>query len=107
MSANVANEKRGTLAVLSMIFGIAGIAIAWAPIVNFLGFLLSIAAIVLGAIEIKKINQGMSNTKGKGMALAGIILGAAAIVLGIVFTVIFGLALGGVLGYFGNWGYWK
>jgi len=107
MNENVDSDKRGTLAVLSLIFGIAGVVIGWVPVVNFLGFLLGIAAIVLGAIEIKKISQGSSSTSGKGIAIAGIILGAVAIVLGIVITVVLGLVLGGVFGYFGNWCYWR
>ena len=106
MNATATEEKRGTLAVIALILGIAGIVIVWIPVVNFLGFLLSVAAIVLGAIEIVRINQGKSSVKGKGFAITGIILGAVAIVLGIVITVVLGLVLG-ALGYFGNlsWGY--
>ena len=98
MNASVTDEKRGTLAVLSLIFGVFGIVTAWIPIVNIVAYLLSVAAIVLGAIGIKKISQGSSSLKGKGMAIAGIILGAAAIVLGIIMTFVFSITLGGVLG---------
>ena len=104
MNANVTEEKRGTLAVLALILGIAGVVIVWIPVVNFLGFLLSVAAIVLGAVEIVKINQGKSSVKGKGFAITGIILGVVAIVLGIVFIVVLGVLLG-ITGFFSNLGW--
>lgn len=103
MNANVTEEKRGTLAVLALILGIAGIVISWVPFVNFAGFLVSIAAIVLGAIEITRINQGKSSASGKGFAITGIVLGAVAIVLGIVSTVVLGVVLG-ITGFFSNLG---
>ena len=86
MNAN--SKKRGTLAVLALIFGIAGIVVSWIPIIGFLGFALSVAAIVTGAIELSKINKGKSPANGKGFAITGIILGIIAIVLGIIFSVI-------------------
>ncbi len=104
MNANVTEEKRGTLAVLALILGIVGIVISWVPFVNFAGFLVSIAAIVLGAIEITRINQGKSSVSGKGFATTGIVLGAVAIVLGIVSTVVLGVVLG-ITGLFGNLGW--
>ena len=47
MNANASDEKRGTLAVLALIFGIAAIVISWAPFVLFLGFLAAIVLIIL------------------------------------------------------------
>lgn len=94
------NEKRGTMAVLALIFGIAGILISWVPFVNFLSFIIAIAAMVLGAIEIKRIDKGMSPSKGKGFAIAGIILGAVTVLLGIVLSFFLTILVGGGLGYF-------
>jgi hypothetical protein len=90
------NEKKGTLAVLALVFGIAGIVVSWIPIVGFLGFALSIAAIVMGAIELSKINKGTSSSSGKGFAITGLILGIIAIVLSVVFSIVLGMVLGGL-----------
>ena len=98
-----AGEKKGTLAVLALVFGIAGIVISWIPFVGFLGFALSIAAIIMGAIELSRISKGTSSSSGKGFAITGLILGIIAIVLSIVFSIVFGLMLGGLFGYFGDW----
>jgi len=102
MNANASSIKRGTLAVLALIFGIAGIVISWIPIINFLGFALSVAAIVMGAIELSKINKGKSSVSGKGFAITGIVLGIIAIIIGIVFSVILTTVLGGLFGTFGG-----
>ena len=99
MNANETNERRGTLAVLALIFGIAAIVISWAPFVNVLSFLLAIAAMVLGAIEIKRIDRGSSSPKGKGFAITGIILGVAAVAIGIAMSFVWSLLIGGVWGY--------
>ena len=98
-----ADEKKGTLAVLALVFGIAGIVISWIPIAGYLGFPLSIAAIIMGAVELSKINKGTSSSSGKGFAITGLVLGIIAIVLSVVFSIIFGLVLGSIFGTFGNW----
>lgn len=94
------NEKRGTMAVLALIFGIAGILISWVPFVTYLSFIIAIAAMVLGAIEIKRIDKGMSPSSGKGFAVAGIILGAVTVLLGIVLSFFLNSLIGRGLGYF-------
>mgnify|MGYP001101348170 CR=1 FL=1 len=95
-----ANEKRGTLAVLSLIFGIAGIVISWVPFIMYLSFLLAIAAMVLGVIEIRRIDTGKAPSIGKRASIAGIILGAVTIVFGIVLSFILTLLVGGIWGFF-------
>lgn len=94
------NEKRGTLAVLALIFGIAAIVTSWVPFVNFLSLLLAIAAMVIGVVELKRIDRGTSSSAGRGFTITGIILGALAVVLGIVLSFILSLLIGGVWGYF-------
>ena len=103
MNANVSNSKRGTLAVLALIFGIVGIVISWVPFVVFLSFLLAVAAMVLGAIELKRIDKGKSPSIGRGFTITGIILGAATIVLGVVVSFLLSLLIGGAWGYFNLW----
>ncbi len=100
MNASASNEKRGTLAVLALIFGIAGILISWAPFVIYLSFLIAITAMVLGAIELKRIDKGKSPSIGRGVTITGIILGALTIVLGIVLSLVFRVFLSGIEGYF-------
>ena len=100
-----ADQKKGTLAVLALVFGIAGIIISWIPLVGFLGLALSIAAIVMGSVELSKINRGISSPSGKSFAVTGIVLGIIAFVLSVVFSILFGLVLGGLFGYFDNWSF--
>jgi hypothetical protein len=94
------NEKRGTLAVLALIFGIAAIVTSWVPFVNYLSLLMAIAAMVIGVVELKRIDRGTSSSAGRGFTITGIILGAVAVVLGIVLSFILSLLVGGVWGYF-------
>ena len=64
------------LSLTSFILGIAGLVFSWVP---FLGFLASLAAIIIGFIARKKEPQAP-----KWMSLIGIILGFVAIVIGII-----------------------
>ena len=100
MNASASNEKRGTLAVLALTFGIAGILIVWMPYVNSLSFLLAIVAMVLGAIELKRIDKGNSPSMGRGFTRTGIILGILTILLGIVLSFVLRLFVEGLQGYF-------
>ena len=94
-----ADEKRGTLAVLALIFGIAAILICWVPFVNFLSLLLAIAAMILGVIELRRIDTGKTSIRGRGASVTGIILGAVAVVLGVVLSFVLSLLIGGIWGY--------
>ena len=94
------NEKRGTLAVMALIFGIAAIVTSWVPFVNYLSLLMAIAAMVIGVVELKRIDMDTSPSIGKGFTVAGIILGAAAVVLGVALSFILKLLIVGVWGYF-------
>ncbi len=92
-------EKAGVMAIIALIAGILGLICPCLPIVgSTLGFLLSVAAIVLGIIEFNKIKKGESSEKGKGMSIAGIILGGVAIVFGIVMLIVGLGVLGGLFG---------
>ena len=103
MSESASNEKRGTMAVMALILGVAGILISWVPIVVFASFLVAIAAMVIGVIELKRIDNGKSPSIGRGFAITGIILGAATIVLGVVISFLLSLLIGGAWGYFNLW----
>lgn len=77
-SAPVAGPKQ-TLSLTSFILGLAGIVFSWVP---FLGFLASLAAIIIGFIA-RKREPGAP----KWMSLIGIILGFVAIVIGLIVIV--------------------
>jgi len=95
-------ERPGPMAIIALVCGILSVLCHCVPIAgSFIGFVLSVAAIVLGIIEIKKIGRGESSAKGRGMSIAGIILGAVGIVFGIIWAII--IAVGAFAGAFGEW----
>lgn len=91
-------ERPGPMAIGALICGILSLLCSWIPVV---GFVLSVAAIVLGIIEVKRIGRGEGSAKGKGMALAGIILGAVGIVFGIIWIAVVGIL--SFAGIFSDW----
>ena len=97
------NEKRGTLAVIALIFGIAAISTSWVPFINYLSLLMAIAAMVIGVVELKRIDRGTSSSTGRSFTITGTILGAVAVVLGIVLSFVLSLYVGGVWGYYDLW----
>jgi len=70
------------LAVASLVTGILAFLTGW----FFLGLFLGIAAVILGAIGLKKPG-------GKGMSIAGIVTGALGALSGLLFSVIGLIAL--------------
>jgi hypothetical protein len=69
------------LAITSLVLGIIGI-----PCCTL--FLLSIGAVVTGAIARKQITESQGRLKGSGMALAGLVLGIIGIVVAAVYWVL-------------------
>jgi len=83
--------KTNTLALVGMILGIVGIVISclfW-PI----GIILALAGLVLSIVGLMQINKQPGVYGGKGMAIAGIILGAVALLLAILGIIGAGLLL--------------
>lgn len=66
--------------------GPSGLSIA-ALITGLLG--MSIIPIILGAVDLNRIKSGISSPRGRGMDIAGIVLGALAIVVWIVISIVF------------------
>lgn len=97
-------DKPGPLAIASLVTGIVGIVIWCIPIGGWvIGLGSAIAAIVTGAKEKKKIQNGQSSAKGQGMATAGLVLGIISVafaIMGLVSLIIFGVA-----GLFSAWSY--
>lgn len=73
-------RKTNVLAIASLISGIGAI---------FVPILASIAAVILGHMSLNQIKQ--RNEEGKGMAIAGLILGYVGIAIGLLYVLFFGL----------------
>ena len=74
--------KTSPLAIVSLVLGILGICCSSL-------FVVGIAAVVTGFLGRKQVNESQGTVKGGGMALAGMILGGIAILLGLVYWVLF------------------
>jgi hypothetical protein len=87
-------QQSQTVAILSMVFGLAGITFGW--ICG--GFFLGLAAIILGLIALSQIKKNPSRYGGKPLALVGIITGGLVFVVHlIIFAIwIIMLAIGSV-----------
>lgn len=78
--APVAAGPKQALSLTSFILGLAGLVFSWVPV---LGFLASLAAIILGFIGRKREPAAPA-----WMSLVGIIAGFVAIVLSIILTIV-------------------
>lgn len=72
------------MGIAALILGIISLIICWIPVWNWAGLVMAIAGIVLGALGKKSAKPGP--------ATAGLVLS----ILGVVFSVIFVLACGGL-----------
>ena len=75
------NSESKALAIASMVVGIASVVVCCC--ISYVGLAAGIVAIVLGVISIKQQRAG------KGMAIAGIVLGAVTIVVVIVCLILY------------------
>ncbi len=82
------NDDMNILALLSFIFSLVGILLLL--LIGF-PFFLPLAAIILGAIGLKQINK--DGGKGKGLAIAGIVLGSIVVLLFILLFLLLGAFL--------------
>lgn len=60
--------------------------ILFSVVLNVIIFGLPIAAIVCGSIDLKRIQSGHYSRKGRGFDIAGIVLGAIFVLVGLVFA---------------------
>lgn len=84
-------EKTSGMAIASLILGILSIMLGWIPV---LGWLIILVGLGLGIAALVKISKN-ENLKGKGLAIAGIVLSGLALFL---FVILVGI---GALAYFG------
>ncbi|BDD83125.1 hypothetical protein TPB0596_28880 [Tsukamurella pulmonis] len=84
-------QQSGTngLAIAALVTGVLAFPLACIPFLGYVTPFLAIAAIVLGIIGMKQAKQ--TGQQGRGMAIAGIVLGSVYLVL-LVIGLIFGIA---------------
>ena len=80
--------KTSGFAIASLILGIFALLIGWIPI---FGWLILILAIIFGFIGLQRIKKDVG-TKGKGMAIAGIIMGFISLAITILLLLLIFLA---------------
>ena len=83
-----ASQPQKSLAVLSMVLGIVSITIGWCC---YFGVLTSPVSIGLGIFSLFQIKNNPTQYGGKGMAIAGIVLGALYFVFVALIVLIWGL----------------
>ncbi len=74
------------MAILSLVLGALSLILLFIPGVGLIGLLFALLAIVFGAVAISGINH--NGGEGRGMAIAGIILGAAVLLLFLLLIVL-------------------
>lgn len=77
---------RNGLATAGIVLGLLGLLGSWIPLLNILAILLGILGAILAAIGLGKSKKAGS---GRGLALAGLILGVLAVIIAIVINVAF------------------
>ena len=75
--------QSSTFGVTSLVTGIVGFVLAWVPL---LGFASSVIAVVFGILGIRK-------NSGKGMAIAGLVVGGITLVIGFFVALFWFIAL--------------
>lgn len=72
--------KTNALSIISMISGILGALLIcpsfFVPLLLVCGSPLSLAALIMGFISLNQIKKSSNQEKGRGMAIAGVVLGA-------------------------------
>ncbi len=69
-------------AIAALITGIIALLLSWIPGINLLAFLLGIVAVVTGVIGLRNANQRGEGRK--GMAIAGLVTGILALIVGVL-----------------------
>jgi uncharacterized membrane protein len=84
-------QPQNGLGTAALILGIVGLAGGWIPIIGWLVGISSILAIIFGALGAKKAKQGLATNR--GVALWGMWLGIVALIIGVLFLVLFGILI--------------
>src|SRR5262245_40491619 len=74
------------LATAGFILGLLGLLGSWIPVLNILGIVLGVLGVVLAGVGLAKSKKANA---GKGLAIAGIVLGALAVIFAILINAVF------------------
>lgn len=74
------------LATAGFVLGLLGLLGSWIPFLNILGIILGVLGIILGGVGLA---QSKKAGAGKGLAIAGIVLGALAVIFAILVNALF------------------
>jgi hypothetical protein len=74
------------LATAGFILGLLGLLGSWIPVLNILGIILGLLGVVLAGVGLAKARKANA---GKGLAIAGIVLGALAVIFAILINAVF------------------
>lgn len=85
-------QSTSVMAIISLVTGILSIICCGS-------FIFGIAAVILGFLGRKEINESNGAKKGAGMAMAGLILGAVGIAVSLLYWIL--VIAGGIDGYYG------
>jgi hypothetical protein len=85
-------QSTSVMAIISLVTGILSIICCGS-------FIFGIAAVILGFLGRKEINESNGAKKGAGMAMAGLILGAVGIAVSLLYWIL--VIAGGFDGYYG------
>ena len=75
-------KPRTGMAITSLVLGIIAFLLAWFPLGSYLAVLLALLSVIFGIIAIRR-------PAGKGMAVAGLILGGLALVISIIASIVY------------------
>jgi len=74
------------LATAGFVLGLLGFLGAWIPVINIGGIILGVLGVILAAVGLGKAKRVDA---GKGLSIAGLVLGGLAVIIGIVINVAF------------------
>lgn len=76
-------QPKNGLGIAALVLALVGLLGSWVPFVNAVSIVLGIVAIVLGVLGRGRAKRGTANNG--GIAIAGVVLGALAIIVGLAF----------------------
>lgn len=76
-------QVKNGLGIASLVLAVVGLLSVWVPLLNIVSIALGLVAIVIGFIARGRVKRGTANNG--GVAIAGTVLGALAIIVGLAF----------------------
>jgi hypothetical protein len=92
-----ASAPSPVLGIVSLVAGIAGLAMMVPTLLIWLcgiiPFILGIAAVILGILGISRVKRDPAKYSGKGLAIAGILIGMISIIAPVLWGAVMGLLI--------------